>query len=341
MESRDDGQPVAPRAGYRLVDRVRLGALGATLLRFRDERPAQSGDVGADAAIAPNHVFRLADGAASVRTEAGGAPPATMRRSSFRGRAPLVGMVDSPVDTRYPGLSDVIQESRSFMAGGAAMPNAHGTAVADILARQRVRVLAANAFSLDANGAGAASTAALITSLDWLVGHGARVINLSLTGPRDAALAEAIHRAQARGCVIVAAAGNNGPAAPPAYPAAFPGVIAVTAIDRRDNVYRNANQGPYIAFSALGVDVETAASSGRTRRSSGTSFAAPVVAASIARLDTGAGPLAAVAALQARARHLGEAGRNPVYGYGAIDPNGAEAFDRQARDDGAARPRGF
>ena len=337
----DDGQTVPLRAGYRLVDRVRLSALGASLLRFRADRAAPGGEVGAEAVIEPNHVFRLADGTAAVRSAPAGALKASLRRSSSRGLAPLVGMVDSPVDTRYPGLRAAVQDSRSFMAGGAAMPSAHGTAVADILARQNVRVLAANAFGLDANGAGAASTAALITSLDWLVGHGARVINLSLTGPRDAALADAIRRAQARGCVIVAAAGNNGPAAPPAYPAAFPGVIAVTAIDRLDNVYRSANQGSYIAFSALGVDVETAEPPGRTRRSSGTSFAAPLVAASVARLDTGAGPQAAMALLQARARHLGEAGRNPVYGYGAIDPTLAEPVGRQAREDGVARPHGF
>jgi len=70
-----------------------------------------------------------------------------------------------------------------------------------------------------------------------------RVVNMSLSGPPNEVLKRAIASAQAKGMVIVAAAGNNGAGAGPSYPAAYPGVIAVTAVDRNLDVYRRATQG--------------------------------------------------------------------------------------------------
>jgi hypothetical protein len=81
------------------------------------------------------------------------------------------------------------------------------------------------------------------------------VINMSLAGPRNAILDRLIRDAVASGRTIVAAAGNGGPTAPPAYPAAVPGVIAVTAVDKNRQVYRLAQRGRHIAVSAYGVDV--------------------------------------------------------------------------------------
>ncbi|MBK6454031.1 MAG: hypothetical protein IPF84_16605 [Proteobacteria bacterium] len=62
------------------------------------------------------------------------------------------------------------------------------------------------------------------------------VINVSLVGPPNVLLQRAIQMALARGHLIVAAVGNDGPSAPPLYPAAYPGVVAVTAVDRADKV---------------------------------------------------------------------------------------------------------
>ena len=83
------------------------------------------------------------------------------------------------------------------------------------------------------------------------------------------------------------------------------------------------NQGSYISFAALGVDVETASPPDGKRVASGTSFAAPVVAALIARMDTtktAEGAQQALSHLVKTARHLGPPGRNPVFGYGAVGP---------------------
>jgi subtilisin family serine protease len=119
----------------------------------------------------------------------------------------------------------------------------------------------------------------------------------------------------------VAAAGNGGPAARPAFPAAYPGVIAVTAVDENGQVYRRANRGDYIAFAARGVHVasEYESATSKAKTVSGTSFASPVVAAAIARrLEGSAGVGGVIDSLKTEARDLGTPGRDSIYGWGEL-----------------------
>ena len=97
---------------------------------------------------------------------------------------------------------------------------------------------------------------------------------MSFAGPNDVLLGQAIAAAVKHGVTIVAAAGNAGPDAPPAYPGAYPNVIAVTAIDDKDALYQSANRGTYIAVAAPGVDIIGASPNGGYDMSSGTSMAA-------------------------------------------------------------------
>jgi subtilisin family serine protease len=76
-----------------------------------------------------------------------------------------------------------------------------------------------------------------------------------LAGPYDPMLQLAMKSAHDKGVVLIAAAGNLGPKSPPLYPAADPNVIAVTAVDQNDHLFAGANQGPYIAVAAPGVNV--------------------------------------------------------------------------------------
>ncbi len=83
------------------------------------------------------------------------------------------------------------------------------------------------------------------------------MINMSFSGPANRVLERLIAHAAESGIGLVAAAGNGGPGAAPAYPAAWPQVIAVTAVDAREHIYRQANQGPYVALAAPGVNIWT------------------------------------------------------------------------------------
>ena len=127
--------------------------------------------------------------------------------------------------------------------------------------------------------------------------------------------------AQARGLVIVAAVGNNGPAAPPGCPASYPGVIAVTGVDGRNRALIEAGRASHLDYAAPGADMLAAGISGRVFRVRGTSFAAPLVAATIARFYPSPSPAAVGAALKrvdTLARDLGPRGPDKIFGRGLV-----------------------
>jgi subtilisin family serine protease len=176
---------------------------------------------------------------------------------------------------------------------------------------------------------------AIAEALAWLAAEHVPVINVSLVGPSNVLLQEVIARVVGQGFLIVAAVGNDGPAAPPLYPAAYPGVVGVTAVDARRRVIFEAERGPQVMFAATGADIAAADLSGGFATVRGTSFAAPLVAGLLAaRLksitgtpssdpapDPAAAAHAAVAALARDAVHLGPPGRNAVFGYGLVGAN--------------------
>jgi membrane-associated protease RseP (regulator of RpoE activity) len=244
--------------------------------------------------------------------------------------APRIGMVDTGIDLRAPALRGAhitLLSTRS--EGRPAAGNAHGTVVAALIAGAadgpapgllpQAEIIAVDAFHR-AGGQEIADAYDVARALDRLAGHGVVIVNLSLAGPENAVLEEAIAAMAARGVVLVAAAGNAGPRAPPQFPAAYRDVIAVTAADAHGRAYRQATGGPHIAFAAPGVKLWTASGkAGRPR--SGTSYAAPFVTAGLAALrarmpEALATDLAAV--LAKTARDLGEAGRDPVFGWGMV-----------------------
>ena len=166
---------------------------------------------------------------------------------------------------------------------------------------------------------------ALVEALDYLASQNVQIVNLSLAGPPNQALGGQIRRMDRQGIVLVAAAGNGGPAAKPAFPAGYDPVIAVTAVDRRQQVYRRANRGSHIDLAAPGVNVWTAASISGARTKTGTSFAAPFVTAAAALLlqsEAGLTPAQTRARLQGAARDLGKAGPDEVFGHGLVQPAG-------------------
>ena len=144
---------------------------------------------------------------------------------------------------------------------------------------------------------------------------------MSFVGPKNEMLELACAAARARDMVLVAAAGNNGPGAPWGYPAAYDGVIAVTATDAADRLMPQANRGPYVFVAAPGVDM-VAPVDGGTDLVTGTSFAAAIVSGAIANLinvKPGVPAEWIETNLAATAGDLGKAGRDSDFGYGLLD----------------------
>ena len=108
---------------------------------------------------------------------------------------------------------------------------------------------------------------------------------MSLSGPRDDLVHQRLVELSRQGMIFVAAAGNGGPDASAAYPAAYNDeVIAVTAVDRNQQLYDHANRGDYIDVAAPGVRIWTALPNNKEGALSGTSFAAPFVTAIVAAI---------------------------------------------------------
>ncbi len=311
--------------GFTVIEDVRLAALGLRMVRLRAPADIDTGTAvrrlrqdGGDDIYEFDHYYAVSGDARPGAAAA--SPPAKARAG-----APLViGMIDTAVAANA-ALNTVAVEAQDFTAvpgqAGTA-PVAHGTAVASILARNgAARLVSANIFSADARPF--ASADAIARAVNWMVARGVPVINISIAGPSNQLVDRVIATATARGHIVVAAAGNGGPAAMPAYPAASPGAVAVTAVDGSGDVYMHANHGDYITIAALGVDVSAAAPDGSWHQFSGTSFAAPLVAAELASCVSrtrGHDGKACVARMEHDARDLGAPGRDPVYGFGLLVP---------------------
>jgi len=160
----------------------------------------------------------------------------------------------------------------------------------------------------------------LVQGLNWLVLQHVDVMNLSLGGLRNLILEAAIGRVLAAEIPVVAAAGNDRPDAPPVYPVAQEGVIAVTAVDADRHVYRKANHVDYIRFAAPGVDVPVPRMD-QEAYVSGTSFAAPLVTAALVAVRQ-AGPARpwpdVARQLEQAAQDLGAPGRDTTFGAGLL-----------------------
>lgn len=231
-----------------------------------------------------------------------------------------IGLIDGGV-ARHPSLTGPVTQ-RGF-AKGAPVASGHGTAVASLLtgtgpvkgAAPGVPLLVADVYGADPAGG---SAIAIARALGWMAVANARVVTISLVGPANPLLLGALQAARRRGLSIVAAVGNDGPAAPPAYPASYPGIIAVTGVDGRDKVLVEAGKALHVDFAAPGAEMMAASADGRAVRVRGTSFAAPLVAGRLYRHLPGNTPDAALRALAGEAKDLGRKGMDPVYGRGLI-----------------------
>lgn len=244
-----------------------------------------------------------------------------------------IGLIDTAINANHASLADAAIEV--LRLGDGAEPTSaaqHGTAVAALLvgsASSRApgllpggKLVAIDAFQRYRKAADIADIYDLIRALDMLAVRNIRIVNLSLSGPPNTLFEQAVRATISKGTILIAAAGNDGPNAKPVYPAAYADVIAVTAVDRNMKPYRRAIRGEHIDIAAPGVGVWTAASVSGGRQKSGTSFAAPFVAAAAALL-LGAAPEMrpdeVADALTRSANDMGEPGKDAIFGWGLLN----------------------
>lgn len=328
-----DQLPALEASNVQIISRRTLSSTGLVLVRVAvsdaDNSPARAEallkSLGATVADR-NHLYHERRGPAPAPSPA----PAPAPQGSG-GKGASIGLIDTALVKKHPALSRASILERDFVESSSPRPTAHGTAIASLLVgRERehrgllpdARLVSASVFHQGENEATGAATSALVAALDWMSAEDVQVVNMSLAGPPNQVLGAMIDALSKRGMIVVAAVGNDGPSARPLYPAAFEPVVAVTAVDRRKNVYRWANQGPQVDFAAWGVATPVALPKGGYGEETGTSFAAPVVAAAIAaQMAKGGGSAsAAVQRLIARVEDLGARGRDDTYGHGLITP---------------------
>ena len=268
-----------------------------------------------------NHVYTDSGAVGQPAPAPGGVPRAA---EAYGVGAVRLGLIDSGVDVTHEVFSGVRIQQHGC---SSPVPAEHGTAVASLMVGR------ASAFHGAAPGSalytvdvfcGLATGGAVDSVAEafaWLLHEQVPVINVSLVGPPNRTLAGIVQNVVARGHLVVAAVGNDGPAAPPLYPAAWPGVVGVTAVDARQQVLVEAQRGAQVKFAAPGADMAAAQLHQGYALVRGTSFASPIVAGLLAlELHTPEPGAAqqAVAALAGRALDLGAPGLDPVYGHGLV-----------------------
>jgi hypothetical protein len=265
-----------------------------------------------------NHIY-IGGGALSGASEIPAASPQqdAAEHSGMR-VAVRVGLLDTGVDSTHPVFRKSVMHY--WGCGQRQFPAAHGTAVASLLTGRSdgAELYAADVYCGAPTGG---AVDALVAALGWLAQEKVPVINISLVGPKNTVLEHVISALIDNGFLIVAAVGNDGPAAPPLYPASYARVIGVTAVDARRRVLLEAARGPQVMFAAVGADLRAADTGHGYVAVRGTSFAAPIVAALLATRLTSPDASAAAAAVDALAQSaidLGPPGKDLTYGYGLV-----------------------
>ncbi len=248
-----------------------------------------------------------------------------------QGRGVSVAVIDTGVDVSHPTLAKTLNQSFNAVGDGKPKAQRHGTAIAGLIAGQgKVQgvaplssLLVVRAFYMHpVYKRPVTSSAILLRALDWAFANKARIINMSFAGPFDPLVKAALTSVHNKGLILVAAVGNGGPKAAPAYPAAYENVIAITALDHKDKLYAHANHGSYLTAAAPGVDVLVPSLKKGYRYSSGTSIAAAHISGLVALLlerHPEASAEAVVNALQKSAHDLGPKGHDVQFGAGRAD----------------------
>lgn len=306
--------------GLTILSEQPLPELGGVLVTFSPDKDDDS-----IAERAPNHVYHLDALASETEGKSAVRQAAVLGVAQALPAQQRIGMMDSAIQISHPCLQGVGIVQKNFHDPAAQPSLRHGTAIASVMAGApgctaaglltHAQLVNAVVFAHSEKGLVTANAAELVAGLDWLLQQQVQVINLSLSGPPNPVLQQALHQVHERGVQLVASVGNDGAAAYPRYPAAYPEVIAVTAVDEQQRIFARAVQGEHVELAAPGTGVQVASENGSTGVMQGTSVAAAMVSALLAAMPAAGGDEQRLQ-LQQHARDLGEPGRDPVFGYG-------------------------
>lgn len=241
-----------------------------------------------------------------------------------------IAVIDSQIDAAHAEFAQAAIDMFDATGDAEGGAHTHGTSIAGVIASRgtllgiapNVQLLGIRAFLEDKAGSAFGTSWRIAFGLDHANAAEARVVNMSFAGPQDPLVGDCVAGLVKRGVIGIAAAGNEGPAARPLYPAAYPGVIAVTAIDKDDAIYAQANQGAYVALAAPGVDILVPAPSNGYEVTSGTSLAAAHISGLAALMLSREPSLTAADVaeiLLSSSADLGQPGRDTVFGAGLPD----------------------
>jgi type VII secretion-associated serine protease mycosin len=256
------------------------------------------------------------------------------------GQGVLVAQVDSGVEASHPDVAGQVAGAVGIGAasadGGSVDTDGHGTAIGALIVAKggddmHALGIAPGAKLLSVSlGRGKYSSRDINAGIRWAADHGARVLNLSVSGdgaPSDADR-EAIAYALTRDVVVVAGAGNRALGqSSVGNPANVPGVVAVAATTRDGSFWSGSVSGPEVVLTAPGDGVVTAASRAAGSKTGygagfGTSASTAIVSGAAALIRAKYPELKApdvISRLIRTADDAGPAGRDPQYGFGRIN----------------------
>ncbi len=272
--------------------------------------------------------------------------PAAWDTTTGEGKPVTVAVIDTGIDLQHPDLQDHVVPGLDMIAktDKGRDGNGHGTHVAGIVGAVAnngkgiagmnwgARLMPIRVMGADGSGA----DVDIADGIRWAADHGAQVLNMSLGGYQDGeSIREAVAYAVNKGCLVVAAMGNDN-SGEPAYPAALPGVLAVGATGQQDQRASFSNTGSWMGLSAPGVGIFSTLPTYATKIPhkrpygplSGTSMAAPLVAG-LASLVWSRHPewsaKQVAQRLEQTADDLGTAGKDDQFGAGRINAQKALA----------------
>ncbi|MCX6807939.1 MAG: S8 family serine peptidase [Patescibacteria group bacterium] len=203
--------------------------------------------------------------------------PTTIVPTGITAKKIIIAIIDSGADIQHHDLQARIEPGWNTLDNNNDVSDleGHGTHVAGILLKHSET---ASIMPIKFTNGKDGTILTLVRAIKYAADHNANVLNLSLGLPQESSLLhEAIRYAEDKGAIVIAAAGNAGKEEK-YYPAAWPEVISVSALDPKGKRFILSNFGDWIDFSALGQDIYSAAPQNKYAYRSGTSQATPIVA---------------------------------------------------------------